>query len=274
MKNTVITGSKVGIYLFNTSSDKVVNNTITGTRPPTRDSDTAGIYVNAESNEITGNNLINNSIGVHIYWGGKNTIYHNNFINNSQQAWDSHFDPFGRSYANSWDNGLPSGGNYWSDYKASYPDATQTGNSGSWNISYKIQSNDADNYPLIEPYTTSPPNASLLSPLNQTYIQHNVSLIFSLDRNANWIGYSLDGKQNVTITGNYTITSIPNGQHTITIYANDTYGNIGSQTINFAINKPEPFPTTMIAIIFVLVIIGLSIGLILLRKRRKTPNQV
>lgn len=39
---------------------------------------------------------------------GDNCIYHNNFINNTQQASDG--------CNNSWDNGYPSGGNYWSDY--------------------------------------------------------------------------------------------------------------------------------------------------------------
>lgn len=40
-----------------------------------------------------------------------NVVYHNNFINNQPlQAWDD-------GIANIWDDGYPSGGNYWSDYE-------------------------------------------------------------------------------------------------------------------------------------------------------------
>ncbi|MCK4757055.1 MAG: hypothetical protein KAS67_01245, partial [Thermoplasmata archaeon] len=41
-----------------------------------------------------------------------NLIYHNNFIDNIQQAQDDILGPPG----NAWDSGLPDGGNYWSDY--------------------------------------------------------------------------------------------------------------------------------------------------------------
>jgi hypothetical protein len=108
----------------------------------------------------------------------------------------------------------------------------------------------------------TPPAITLLSPLNQTYNASGVSLVFTEDKAVNWTDYSLDGKQNVTITGNTTLINIANGLHSITIYANDTYGNIGaSQTINFTVAKPQPFPAETVAAILgaavvVLVIVG------------------
>jgi hypothetical protein len=90
---------------------------------------------------------------------------------------------------------------------------------------------------------TSPPSISVLSPQNQTYNTAELLLNFTLNENTSWIGYSLDGQEAVTITGNTTLTNLSYGSHTITVYANDTYGNMAtSETIYFSV--PEPFPTT------------------------------
>ena len=40
-------------------------------------------------------------------------------------------------------------GNYWSDYSAKYPNATEVGTSGVENATYIIDSNNQDNNPLI-----------------------------------------------------------------------------------------------------------------------------
>ena len=68
-----------------------------------------------------------------------------------------------------------------------------------------------------------------------------------MDKVVNWTGYSLDGKLNETITSNVTITSLTNSLHNITVYAEDTFGNIGSsETITFTVAY-EPFPTIPVA---------------------------
>jgi len=86
-----------------------------------------------------------------------------------------------------------------------------------------------------------------LSPLNQMYNESSVSLVFTLDKPVNWTGYSLDGKDNVTITGNTTLTGLTSGLHNITVYANGTFGNMGaSETINFTVEKPETLPIVTI----------------------------
>ncbi len=83
------------------------------------------------------------------------------------------------------------------------------------------------------------PKITLSSPQNQTYNESSVPLVFSTDKTSNWTAYSLDGKQNVTVTGNRTITELTNGLHNVLVYANDSLGNIGaSQTINFTIAVP------------------------------------
>ena len=77
---------------------------------------------------------------------------------------------------------------------------------------------------------------SILSPLNQTYKVSNVPVIFSVNKAVAWVRYSLDGQQNRTLTRNSTIVRVANGLHNITVYANDTFGNVGaSQTITFTV---------------------------------------
>ena len=93
-----------------------------------------------------------------------------------------------------------------------------------------------------------PPKISFLSPLNETYNESSLSLNFTVNKPVNWISYSLDGKLNETITGNTTLTGLSSGLHSITVYTNDTFGNMGASTISFTVAKPEPFPTVTVAL--------------------------
>ena len=102
-----------------------------------------------------------------------------------------------------------------------------------------------------------PPVISVVLPENKNYSSSNVTLAFTLNKQVMWVGYSLDGKENVTVR--YTLDEIENvtlaksttiielsdGSHSLTVYANDTAGNIGkSDTIYFTINtQPSDSPT-------------------------------
>jgi SagB-type dehydrogenase family enzyme len=87
----------------------------------------------------------------------------------------------------------------------------------------------------------TPPIISILSPENKTYTVNTVPLTFTVTEATSWIGYSLDGQMNVTTTGNTTIVSLPDGTHTITVYANDTAGNMGaSSTVYFVVDTTPP----------------------------------
>jgi len=83
---------------------------------------------------------------------------------------------------------------------------------------------------------TTPPTISILSPENMIYSTPNVSLILMVSEVADWISYSLDGQANVTITGNTTLTGLPNGLHFLEVYANDTCGNMGFAYIYFVVD--------------------------------------
>jgi len=64
-----------------------------------------------------------------------------------------------------------------------------------------IDLRNQDRYPLMDPFNASflanyeqeivPPKVTVLSPLNKTYSDSNVSLVFLIDKPFNWVGYSL-----------------------------------------------------------------------------------
>ncbi|MCK5643628.1 MAG: right-handed parallel beta-helix repeat-containing protein, partial [Gammaproteobacteria bacterium] len=95
--------SNAGITLFNVQNGNITNNTInlnTGN----------GIYLNSTSwSNITLNDITQNGYGLKSDNGThNNTIYHNNFLSNTVQAYDDG--------VNIWNLTAPTGGNYWSDW--------------------------------------------------------------------------------------------------------------------------------------------------------------
>ena len=285
-----------GITLNNSSNIIVANNTVTGALAVYEfdGSSYAGIYVDGGgSNIFTGNNIANNEYGIYfsetennliignsitdsvsqglaacgiMFWeASNNTVYHNNFMVNAAgaiQAADGNFFP-GHESPNSinvWDDGYPGGGNYWSDYKGNYPNATEIDASGIGNTAYVIDAQNKDRYPLMAPFNSTffalevtAPRISIESPINRAYNGSSIPLVFSIDvfsadKAVYWTGYSCDRRQNVTVTSNTTLTGLSSGLHSIVVYANDTFGNMGvSETVNFTVAVPQPFPTTTVA---------------------------
>jgi len=86
-----------------------------------------------------------------------------------------------------------------------------------------------------------PPYICVDSSQNKTYTTTNVSLNFTVNEETAWMGYSLDGQNNVTITETtLNLTELAEGSHSITVYATDTDGNTAaSETISFTITKED-----------------------------------
>lgn len=121
-------------------------------------------------------------------------------------------------------------------------------------------------------YGTLHPEIRIFAPQNESYNSSSVPLDFYVDKPILALSYSLDGKQNVTITGNYTIANLSNGFHNVTIYANDTFGNIGaSNTISFTIAKPksELFPIVPVVTVSVATATLVVAGLLVYHKKHK-----
>lgn len=109
----------------------------------------AAIYESsAGNNEFGGNIIANNGLGIWFDQSNNNMVVHNDFIANGRQAFDY--------CVNIWDNGYPSGGNYWSDYNGtdvySGPYQNVTGSDGIGDTPYVVGATSVDHYPLIKPY--------------------------------------------------------------------------------------------------------------------------
>jgi len=123
----------------------------------------------------------------------------------------------------------------------------------------------------VPPVDNTPPKIIVLLSANQTFNQSSVQFVFTVDKPFNWTGYSLDGKENITVTGNFTLTDLPNGLHSITIYANDIYGNNGaSEIVNFSIAVPEPFPVLPVITVSITAVFLVAAGLLVYNKKKRT----
>jgi parallel beta-helix repeat protein len=193
VSNFVENNSGIGIWIISSSmniveSNEVINNSLSGIVDLAGDESspdhnnvislndisnngwggslfTSGIFLlgYCQDNVIVANSVSNNKIGLFqegsagpyapwITTNRDNHIYHNSFVNNSVQVVD---DP-GYPCENTWDNGYPSGGNYWSDYNGtdvfSGPYQNITGSDGIGDTPYVIDASNIDHYPLMYPY--------------------------------------------------------------------------------------------------------------------------
>jgi parallel beta-helix repeat protein len=143
ISGNIVTDNTCGIHLYESTDNNINGNNITA------NSD-YGIMLATSTNNINENNITGSHYGL---WLGSfcvwSNIYHNNFLNNTQQVYST-------ALMNVWDDGYPSGGNYWSDCNGTdlYSGAHQneTGSDGICDASYVIDSNNIDNYPLVQPF--------------------------------------------------------------------------------------------------------------------------
>lgn len=259
--NSVTNSIGIGIVLRLTSANcNVSGNSVANNGD-------AGIALggSGSGNTVSGNNIANNYCGISAGASG-NVIYHNNIKNNQLQV-------LSIEETNVWDNGYPSGGNYWSDYTGS-----DTNHDGIGDTPYVIDANNKDRYPLMSsfavPTGTTPPGILILSPESKKYSTDSISLQFTVNKPTSWIGYSLDSHSNSTIAGNTTISNLSEGAHSLKIYAKDISGNIGvSQIVNFSINKTgQPFPAWTLATAIAIASIVILVFLMKLKKTKKTKT--
>jgi len=143
--------SGAGIKLSYSDQNHVSGNHITRNK--------IGIYLllSADNNTITENNISDQEIGINFHTSSSNLIYHNNFINNTEQIKDAswghpQFPRVPLPSENIWDNGYASGGNYWNNYANLYPEAEELDSSGIYNMPYVVDEENQDRYPLLNPF--------------------------------------------------------------------------------------------------------------------------
>jgi len=127
--------------------------------------------------------------------------------------------------------------------------------------------NTASSSPIQFSVDTLPPTVSVFSPENKTYDGSDIRSVVVVSEPFSWLGYSLDGQDNITVTGNVTLAVLQDGSHNITFYAKDTVGNTGtSSTIYFNIAL---FPTVWVAGVAVTLTIAVAAAYLLLKRRKK-----
>lgn len=209
-----ISNNSNGIYLLNSFINNITDNrilrnqhgiyTVISRKNSIQDNNFSlntghGLYITSSRfNTIARNNVSSNGgYGIYLGFSWNNTIFHNNIITNTWQARDDRD-------TNQWDNGYPSGGNYWSNYTGvdlfSGPNYSVPGSDGFGDTPFIIDADSRDRYPLMSPY---PPVAPLApSPMN--------AFLSGL------------GLENVTLTW---ILSPDDGQELKPVVRYDIYGN-------------------------------------------------
>jgi parallel beta-helix repeat protein len=144
-----------------------------------------GLLTGCSNNIISGNNVTSHKgygtylgVGMTLYNSSNNKIFHNNFINNTKQVYS--YDSI-----NIWDDGYPSGGNFWSDYtgvdEKGGPNQDQPGSDGIGDTPYLIDEDNQDRYPLMSRW--APPEhelvVSITAPASVTLgasLSHNITV--------------------------------------------------------------------------------------------------
>jgi hypothetical protein len=142
-----LSGKFGGVRFSGSSSDNSLIGNVISSMWFTIDAD------HSNNNSIVGNNITGgNDIYPTFFFSNsfQNRIFHNNIV-----GYPPSVSILGG--ANVWDDGYPSGGNYWSDYNGtdffSGPYQNETGCDGLGDTPYTINVNDTDHYPLMLPFS-------------------------------------------------------------------------------------------------------------------------
>ena len=145
--NNITANGDTGVELHGSSNNTLFGNNL-------RANYDGGFELRGSSNNtLFGNTIRDHYYGIFMSSASNNIFYHNNFISNDRPA------VLISGQSNLWDNGYPSGGNYWSNYRStdlfSGPYQNITGCDGIGDTPY-AEFGVLDNYPLIFPVNSPP----------------------------------------------------------------------------------------------------------------------
>ena len=166
--NNLTANNYHGIGLFGSSGNTLSGNNLTANIAE-------GIWLyDSSSNIISGNNVTSNDYGIQLLDSSNNIIYNNNFVDNAEHV-------FSAGSTNVWDNGYPSGGNYWSNYadvdQYSGPYQNETGSDEIWDNPYLIDEYNVDNYPIVPEFPTKASTLFILIVLTVAIVIHRRKLL-------------------------------------------------------------------------------------------------
>ncbi|TET89272.1 MAG: hypothetical protein E3J35_10295 [Methanomassiliicoccales archaeon] len=171
--NAVSGATKNGIYVHKANNNTIENNTVfqnyygmnlaysddnvVMNNLATENSETGiGLYMSNRTILVRNDVRDNDHDGFKVWMSWYNNIYHNTIVGNHDIEG---LDFMGLNY---WDNGYPSGGNYWGDYtgddERSGPNQDQPGYDEIGDLPYNVTGGtNQDRYPLMNSPLTSPP---------------------------------------------------------------------------------------------------------------------
>jgi len=128
--NNIINNWWHGIDLDDSSNNAISGNKITNSG--------RGIWLGygSSSTNVSGNTIKSNRYGIELWYSSNNIIYHNNFVDNTEQA------HIVLSPSNVWNNDVE--GNYWSNYTG-----VDSDHDGIGDTPHVLGPNNEDNYPLM-----------------------------------------------------------------------------------------------------------------------------
>jgi parallel beta-helix repeat protein len=233
----------VGLYSYFSNNLEIKNCTI-------HNNQQQGIYFYHSSYgaEIANNSFYTNGLyGIYLKYNSACHLYHNNFVNNTPyHAYDVSTNP-----NSAWDDGYPSGGNFWDDYTGTDifqgPGQNISGSDGIGDTPYTNIAGDSsnqDNYPLMNPTKDDIPpmtTAVLAGTYMGSWYVSNVQItLTAVDyTGVDAIYYKVDGGSWVEYTTPVVVSA--DGQHTLYYYSVDVLGNTEyARTKTFAIDQTPP----------------------------------
>ncbi len=243
-KNIIINGS-AGIFILNCKDIHIIDNIIKNNTEGIAIG-AGGDYGSSSGNFVIGNTISSNhefgiSLGCSCY---NNTIYHNNFINNTKHA--------GAKESNYWNESYPIGGNYWDNYTGEDDDGDGLGDTP-YNISSSEKYNNTDYYPLMQPFGSVELSIKI-APFDfgkiSAFIRNKESVSFSnIEWNVSVTGGIL-GLLNISANG--TIETLdPGMSEKVTTGFNSIVRRLGKVTITVEV-KAGPYSFTQTFYGFVL----------------------
>ena len=114
------------------------------------------------------------------------------------------------------------------------------------------------------------PVVTISSPIGRIYEASDIPLTFTVNDQASFLSYTLDGQAAVAISGNTTLTGLSVGAHNLTVYVRDSAGLVEtSKTVPFTVGARFPSEIVFVGVAFAVVA---SVSFLLYVKRRSLSD--
>lgn len=239
----------------------------------------------SDNNTIAGNNLNSHGARIALDNSSGNRVYHNYLANNATPAWDF-------NGTNEWDNGYPSGGNFWRGYTGSDqlrgPNQDQPGSDGIGDVPYQIPGGlSKDRYPRIGYLPPAPivlvlPTCNITSPPPGSVVSGVYRIEGTADRidgEIQKVEVKIDGGQWIETVGttgwsfDWNTTNVSDGNHTIYARSFDRVNYSIEANVTVVVDNTPPTKVdidwfwTAIATALILATVFLLVAYVLIRKK-------